>query len=108
MEQASIALSATRLIRCQMPDNIEDLRKKFAEATELLKIRDFTKGELDKIKFAGTRLAIVEIPTVMGIKDSWTAIDQLILRGYTIKGVVEREKVYTSWVFLEKMVSPDS
>jgi hypothetical protein len=80
--------------------DMDKLRAEFQEATELI-----DKGKLwDKapsaVKYDGEFIKVVEIP-VAKTMEAWQTVDLIVAKGYTIKGVVEREYWKTSLVILE-------
>ena len=54
------------------------------------------------VKYQGEFITVVEIP-VAGTEAAWSKVDELVKKGYTIKGVIEREYWKTSLVVLEKL-----
>ena len=85
-----------------MPEGVDmdKLRAEFKEASDLIE-----KGKLwDKapkaVKYDGEFIKVVEVP-IAWTQDSWTLIDLIIAKGFTIKGVIEREYWKTSLVILE-------
>jgi hypothetical protein len=54
------------------------------------------------VKYQGEFITVVEIP-VAGSEAAWSKVDELVKKGYTIKGVIEREYWKTSLVILEKL-----
>jgi hypothetical protein len=54
------------------------------------------------VKYQGEFITVVEIP-VAGTEAAWSKVDELVKKGYTIKGVIEKEYWKTSLVVLEKL-----
>src|SRR5919106_1357499 len=54
------------------------------------------------VKYQGEFITVVEIP-VAGSEAAWSKVDELVKKGYTIKGVIEKEYWKTSLVVLEKV-----
>ena len=54
------------------------------------------------VKYQGEFITVVEIP-VAGTEAAWSKVDELVKKGYTIKGVIEREYWKTSLLVLEKL-----
>src|ERR671916_138610 len=52
------------------------------------------------VKYQGEFITVVEIP-VAGTEAAWSKVDELVKKGYTIKGVIEKEYWKTSLVVLE-------
>jgi hypothetical protein len=58
--------------------------------------------ENKSVHYNGEFVTVIEIP-ITNTRPAWNKVDELVKNGYSIKGIIEREQWFTSWVILEKM-----
>jgi hypothetical protein len=78
-------------------DNAERMAKQERDNAERM-----AKLKEKVVKYQGEFITVVEIP-IAGTEAAWSKVDELVKKGYTIKGVIEREYWKTSLVVLEKL-----
>lgn len=88
--------TAERKVKEQQ-DNAERMAKQERDNAERM-----AKLKEKAVKYQGEFITVVEIP-VAGSESAWSKVDELVKKGYTIKGVIEREYWKTSLVVLEKL-----
>ena len=80
--------------------DLEKLSREFKEASDLLDADKLWDKTPISVKDDGEFIKVVEIP-IAWTADAWRLLDLLVAKGYTIKGVLEREYWKTSLIILE-------